>query len=70
MGLHKQVPKTKHHLIKVLDGIPFFDIFDPEEKKNSPLPIIMSSIAIREVLSLNREIWIFPHTSFSRERLF
>ncbi|MDA0691030.1 MAG: cyclic nucleotide-binding domain-containing protein [Nitrospinae bacterium] len=33
MGLHKQVPKTKLHLIKVLDGIPFFDIFDPEEKK-------------------------------------
>lgn len=33
MGLHKQAPKTKVHLIKVLDAIPFFDIFDPEEKK-------------------------------------
>lgn len=33
MGLHKQVPKTKLHLIKVLDGIPFFDIFGPGEKK-------------------------------------
>jgi CRP-like cAMP-binding protein len=33
MGLHKQVPRTKLHLLKVLDGIPFFDIFDPDEKK-------------------------------------
>ena len=33
MGLHKQIPKTKLHLIKVLDGIPFFDVFDAEEKK-------------------------------------
>lgn len=33
MGLHKQVPKTKLHLIKVLDGIPFFDTFDMDEKK-------------------------------------
>ncbi|GJL77938.1 MAG: hypothetical protein NPINA01_09270 [Nitrospinaceae bacterium] len=33
MGLHKQVPKTKLHLIKVLDEVPFFDIFDSEEKK-------------------------------------
>jgi CRP-like cAMP-binding protein len=33
MGLHKQVPKTKLHLIKILNGIPFFDIFDSDEKK-------------------------------------
>lgn len=33
MGLHKQIPKTKMHLIKILEGIPFFDSFDPEEKK-------------------------------------
>jgi len=33
IGLHKQVSKTKLHLIKILDGIPFFDIFGPEEKK-------------------------------------
>ncbi|MFQ5451113.1 MAG: cyclic nucleotide-binding domain-containing protein [Nitrospinaceae bacterium] len=33
MGLHRTIPRTKQHLLKILDGIPFFDIFDPSEKK-------------------------------------
>ncbi len=33
MGVTRQVPKTRGHLIKTLDGIPFFNVFKPEEKK-------------------------------------
>lgn len=33
MGLHKQIPRTKDQLIKVLDKIPFFDLFNADEKK-------------------------------------
>ena len=33
MGLHRQVPRTRNHLMKTLEGIPFFNVFEPEEKK-------------------------------------
>ncbi len=33
MGLHRQISRNKDQLIKVLDRIPFFDVFDLAEKK-------------------------------------